>query len=223
LPSVNLLTGQQTKPEGLDYSLQRASDVYSSMMPPTRSHLQNQGISDRRATNNQVYSAYDHSSTQPHSAMSYSNSGNNAANLAASNTLSQLSKSANSAPPNSPPQSTWTPRHLSRPEAYNQGYNQISPPSRSPSGPTYTQLGATPGTRGMWGQWPNSSAPDNTPTSGGSSVSHPSSHVNTGGPHPSGAPHPPHQPQELSDMLQMLGQSEPTSFEDLSMFNTFTE
>lgn len=29
--------------------------------------------------------------------------------------------------------------------------------------------------------------------------------------------------QELSDMLQMLGQNEPASFEDLNMFNNFAE
>ena len=72
----------------------------------------------------------------------------------------------------------------------------------------------------MWGQWQNSGNSD-APTTSASVVNHPSSHGNA-----SAANHAPgggHQPQELSDMLQMLGQSEPTSFEELSMFNTFTE
>jgi hypothetical protein len=73
----------------------------------------------------------------------------------------------------------------------------------------------------MWGQWQNSAVPEAPTTSSASAVNHPSAHGNaSAGNHPSGAPH---QPQELSDMLQMLGQSEPTSFEELSMFNTFTE
>jgi len=72
----------------------------------------------------------------------------------------------------------------------------------------------------MWGQWHNNAGPE-APTTSASVVSHPSTHGNaSAGNHGTGGPH---QPQELSDMLQMLGQSEPTSFEELSMFNTFTE
>ncbi|XP_054160302.1 aryl hydrocarbon receptor nuclear translocator homolog isoform X2 [Oppia nitens] len=220
MTGVGIIPGQ-TKHEGLDYSLQRPpNDVYSSMMS-TRGHIPNQNMNDRRTANdNQVYNAYDpsHSTAQTHSALNYPNSGTNA-----SNSLSQqMNKTGVSGSSTSPPQSTWTPRHLTRTEAYNQSvaYNQISPPSRSPSGPTYTQLNSAPGSRGMWGQWHNNGAPD-APTTSASSVSHPPTHGN-----PSVANHGPggpHQPQELSDMLQMLGQSEPTSFEDLSMFNTFTE
>ena len=71
----------------------------------------------------------------------------------------------------------------------------------------------------MWGQWQNSGA--EAPTTSASVVNHPPPHVNASATnHGTGGPH---QPQELSDMLQMLGQSEPTSFEELSMFNTFTE
>lgn len=90
-------SNQQAKAEGLDYSLQRSGDVYSAMMPQTRAPLHNQGMSEPRRAQNQVY-AYDHTTTQA--------------------------------------------------ESYNQAYNQISPPSRSPSGPTYTQLNSAIGTRG---------------------------------------------------------------------------
>lgn len=74
----------------------------------------------------------------------------------------------------------------------------------------------------MWGQWqgaPNSEAPaTSTPSAVQTASAHTGAHNNTAT-HPSGT----HPPQELSDMLQMLGQTEPTSFEDLSMFNTFSE
>mgnify|MGYP007030521216 CR=1 FL=1 len=73
---------------------------------------------------------------------------------------------------------------------------------------------------GMWGQWQGNATAEGSATTTPNN-NHPTSHGNSSVvPHPTG----PHQPQqELSDMLQMLGQSEPTSFEDLSMFNSFTE
>ena len=72
----------------------------------------------------------------------------------------------------------------------------------------------------MWGQWQSGGGTD-APTTSPSTVNHSASHgsVSAANHGPGG----PHQPQELSDMLQMLGQSEPTSFEELSMFSTFTE
>ena len=72
---------------------------------------------------------------------------------------------------------------------------------------------------GIWGQWQGNTAseiPVSAPQTSGSAQQ--SNNVNHGN---SNTGHPPQ--QELSDMLQMLGQSEPTSFEDLSMFNTFSE
>ncbi|CAG2164382.1 unnamed protein product [Oppiella nova] len=48
MSGVGIISGQSAKHEGLDYSLQRsATDVYSSMMP-TRTHIQNQTLTDRR-------------------------------------------------------------------------------------------------------------------------------------------------------------------------------
>jgi len=147
-----------------------------------------------------------------------------------SNTLSHMSKVAvNPATSNaSPPQSTWTPRHLQRAESYSQGYNQMSPgpPARSPSGPTYTQLNSAPvvargAAAGMWcHQWQGGShaAPETPP--GSSGVGAPAN-SNSSASGATAAGHPPQ--QELSEMLQMLGQSETASFEDLSMFNTFPE
>lgn len=93
----SLISGnQQAKAEGLDYSLQRPGDVYSTMMPQTRAPLHNQAMNEQRRAQNQVYT-YD---------------------------------------------------HATQAESYNQAYNQISPPSRSPSGPTYTQLNPAIGARG---------------------------------------------------------------------------
>lgn len=114
MPSLSLMSGQTPKHEGLDYTLQRsAADVYSSMIP-TRTHLPNQALADRRPTaDNQVYSAYDpnHSSAQTHSTLNYPNSGSSTA----SNPLSsQMNKSSASVASTSPSQSTWTPRHLTR-------------------------------------------------------------------------------------------------------------
>jgi len=80
--------------------------------------------------------------------------------------------------------------------------------SRSPSGPTYTQLGSGTASRGMWTQWGQA---------GHHSDLTPSVPVTSGPGHAQ-------QPQELSDMLQILGQAEqgPT-FEDLNMFNSYQE
>jgi len=77
----------------------------------------------------------------------------------------------------------------------------------------------------MWGQWQGSGtteAPVSSASAPGSApppnnINHPQNHANSN----TSGTHPPQ--QELSDMLQMLGQSEPTSFEDLSMFNSFPE
>lgn len=65
---------------------------------------------------------------------------------------------------------------------------------------------------GIWGQWQGPGTPDGPPSS--TAGNHPQPHGTSGtGP----------QQQELSDMLQMLDQGGASSFEDLSMFNTFPE
>ncbi|XP_075744965.1 aryl hydrocarbon receptor nuclear translocator homolog tgo isoform X1 [Rhipicephalus microplus] len=114
----------------------------------------------------------------------------------------------------SPPAQAWSapppPRVPPPQEQYgSSGYggggsgSQLSP-SRSPSGPTYTQLAPGGAARpGLWGQWQPGEAPP--PGAGGA------------------PPPPPAQQQELSDMLQMLDQSGTASFEELSMFNSFPE
>jgi len=118
-----LLSGaQQPKPEGIDYSLQRSGDVYSSMIPQNRSHLSNQAMTDRRTTPsaNQVYGSYDPASTQPSQVMNYTPNTNTTTvppgNIATSNTLSQMSKTANSrnTPSPSQPMAGWPPRSLQR-------------------------------------------------------------------------------------------------------------
>lgn len=218
-------TNQQPKSEGLDYSSQR-SDVYSSMIQQTRPHLHGQNIAnDRRPppTAGQIYGSYDQSANpMSYTPNSSASSVQPQANMGATNTLSQMNKNSSSRNSPSPPMTAWAPRPIQRSDGYNQAYNQISPPSRSPSGPTYTQLNSAVGNRGMWGQWQGTATPE-TPVSSAPSAqqtgppNHPQNHVNSN----TSGPHPPQ--QELSDMLQMLGQTEPTSFEDLSMFNTFTE
>uniref|UniRef100_T1JSA3 PAS domain-containing protein n=1 Tax=Tetranychus urticae TaxID=32264 RepID=T1JSA3_TETUR len=108
---------------------------------------------------------------------------------------------------------------IQRSGGYNQAYNQINPPSRNPSGTTYTQLNSAVGNRGTMARncYTRNSSLIFTLRSKTGTPNHPQNHVNSN----ASCPHPPQ--QELSDMLQMLGQTEPTSFEDLSMFNTFTE
>lgn len=127
-----------------------------------------------------------------------------------------------------------------------QGYNQMSPASRSPSGPTYTQLGSAPPPRGMlanaatvfyytnlnmvihtagmWGGWQGNPPQEGQPVS---TTAGPVPPVSANSAPPGAAPQgqqPGHPPQhELTDMLQMLGQPEGNSFEDLSMFNSFQE
>lgn len=86
-----------------------------------------------------------------------------------------------------------------------------APQSRSPSGPTYTQLGSASAGRGMWTQWPQGHHPESL-ASGSVPVTS------------AAVVHAGQQPHELNDMLQILGQTEqgPT-FEDLSMFNSYQE
>ncbi|GFS66152.1 aryl hydrocarbon receptor nuclear translocator homolog [Trichonephila clavipes] len=190
----NLLSSQ-SKPEGLDYSLPRSGEVYPSVVPRSH-HPGSQGIQERRPGSGQaVYGNYE-SSGQQHSGLSYPSTsvGSGAGSLGAS--MAQTPPSA-----------------VTNSEAFGQNYNQMSSPARSPSGPTYTQLSSAPGPRGMWGQWQGPGTPDGPPSST-TAGNHPQTHGASGsGP----------QQQELSDMLQMLDQGGASSFEELSMFNTFPE
>ncbi|CAM1311280.1 ARNT (predicted) [Pycnogonum litorale] len=222
--------------EGLDYSIQRSAasnsaEMYPHMLSrPTAANLQTQSLSESRrsssgnqqqnVTPSTVYSNYDPSP----SSLSYSTSPaamsgmSNIAPLQSLSThsssaavMSRISKAPPPTTPTSPAQSSWTQRHPSQHDAYNTagGYNQLSP-ARSPSGSTYTQLAtASSAARGMWTHgWSGSSQP--------TAASHAPAHV-------SGHPHQPGQQQELTDMLQMLDQTAATTFEDLSMFNSFPE
>ncbi|KAG5684802.1 hypothetical protein PVAND_014015 [Polypedilum vanderplanki] len=123
-----------------------------------------------------------------------------------------MTKSSQNASPTPSATQTWTMRQQQQqppPESYQ--YNQLSP-SRSPSGPTYTQLSS-----GI------QSRPAYNATTTTQQAPQPGYY---GWPHAEGsAPHPsvptgqhPQQGQELSDMLQMLGdQSGPATFEDLNI------
>ncbi|XP_023218888.1 aryl hydrocarbon receptor nuclear translocator homolog isoform X3 [Centruroides vittatus] len=218
------ILSSQAKPEGLDYSIPRSGEVYPGVVP--RGHLPgSQGLQERRPGSGQpVYGTYE-ANTQSHSSLNYPSTsvgGGGTGTIAqtapsaaaTSGVLARISKpSSASTSSASPPQGAWNQRHIGQPtsESFNQGYNQMSPATRSPSGPTYTQLGSTPGSRSLWGQWQG--APTETSASS-SGASHQATH-GSGGNGP--------QQQELTDMLQMLDQTGATSFEDLSMFNTFSE
>lgn len=116
----------------------------------------------------------------------------------------------------SPTPAAWTMRQQQPPESYQ--YSQLSP-SRSPSGPTYTQLSSGINSRPAY---PNATATtQQAPHQPGyfgwaDGAAGPSA----AGPHNPSVPagQHPQQGQELSDMLQMLGdQTGPTTFEDLNI------
>ncbi|XP_064459399.1 aryl hydrocarbon receptor nuclear translocator homolog isoform X1 [Ornithodoros turicata] len=210
------------KPEGLDYSLPR-SDVYPPPMVG-RPHPDS-----RRPGGGSTYGGYEHASMG-----GYGGGGLGgplpqtppSGGSPAGGVLARIGK-AGGPTSASPPQSAWTQRHVAQPtsDAYSQGYGQMSPPSRSPSGPTYTQLGSTPSARGMWGQWQGggqqaSESPASSSAGPGGAGGGPGGHAP---PLPGGSGNPSQPQQELSDMLQMLDQSGTASFEELSMFNSFSE
>ena len=92
------------KHEGIDYSSQRSSqgtDMYN-MMSQQRSHL----TPDRRSQSaaHSAYTGYEHAAS--HSMAGYAGSGGSNSSHAVPST--QMSKTS------SPPQNTWTPRHLQR-------------------------------------------------------------------------------------------------------------
>lgn len=88
------------KGEGVDYSLQRQHDVYASMMQ--RSVSVQSGGTDRRSTHS--YTGYEQTPLPTHP-IGYNS------NTPVSSLKGGINPIAASA---SPPQSTWTPRHLQR-------------------------------------------------------------------------------------------------------------
>lgn len=105
-----------------------------------------------------VYSSYDPSP----SSLSYSNSAAGMTGMSnvpqtmsthtgTASVMSRLTKAPVTTPTS--PQSTWSQRHHNQPDASYGApaavYNQMSP-ARSPSGPTYTQLGSATTTRGRF-------------------------------------------------------------------------
>ncbi|XP_034948401.1 aryl hydrocarbon receptor nuclear translocator homolog isoform X3 [Chelonus insularis] len=209
----------------LDYSLQRHHSRES--MYPTHHMMQHPAAvatagpqQPRPASTQNVYQGYE--STQSPIAYGSPNQQNTSTTV-----LNRMQKpTANTSP--TPVQQGW---NIGRQQPVTEGYqyNQLSP-SRSPSGPTYTQLSSgarTPATQyhsattvpnnpSMWtwqGQQhqtqPQDGGQPNAQVAGPPQATH----------GPQGATGP--QPQELSDMLQMLQeQSGPTGFEELNMFNT---
>ncbi|XP_076544360.1 aryl hydrocarbon receptor nuclear translocator homolog tgo isoform X3 [Osmia lignaria lignaria] len=209
---------------GLDYSLQRhpARDpLYSGhhMMQHPATVATAGPQQPRPSSTQNVYQGYE--TTQ--SPIAYGSPGQQSAS---SSVLSRIQKPANTSP--TPVQQAWA---IGRQQPVTEGYqyNQLSP-SRSPNGPTYTQLSSgarTPATQyhavttvpnnpGMWG-W--QSQQHQAPQQDGGQ-SNPQVAAQAQPPHPSqGGPGT--QPQELSDMLQMLqDQGGASGFEELNMFNT---
>jgi aryl hydrocarbon receptor nuclear translocator len=218
---------------GLDYSMQRSPR--DTLYP---SHLVSSHIQSTRTGSSSSYSNYEGQSSSP---ISYSSPAQPASNATGStespgSVLSRINKS-NTSP--TPGQVAWSQssqqqqqQHIrqSGSEGYQQ-YNQMSP-SRSPSGPTYTQLSGGPARApsgvtapppgntyhspstapGMW-QWQNSGGGQNGP---------PPSAANSSGPQSGPPGHPQQQGTgELQDMLQMLDHHSATApFEDLNMFTS---
>ncbi|XP_012166508.2 aryl hydrocarbon receptor nuclear translocator homolog isoform X5 [Bombus vosnesenskii] len=209
---------------GLDYSLQRhptRDPLYSGhhMMQHPAAVATAGPQQPRPSSTQNVYQGYE--TTQ--SPIAYGSPGQQSAS---SSVLSRIQKPANTSP--TPVQQAWA---IGRQQPVTEGYqyNQLSP-SRSPNGPTYTQLSSgarTPATQyhavttvpnnpGMWGwqsqqhQAPQQDGGQSNPQVAGQAQQ----------PHPSqGGPGT--QPQELSDMLQMLqDQGGASGFEELNMFNT---
>ncbi|EEB18222.1 conserved hypothetical protein [Pediculus humanus corporis] len=211
----------QYQQPGLDYTIQRRDPVYSHMITSAHIHNNQQG---RPASAQNVYTSYEPTPSPITGYGSPTTSGPNSSSV-----LNRMSKTSTTSP--TPAQTAWSLRQQPVTEGYN--YSQLSP-SRSPSGPTYTQLSggtrgtpyqAAPGNPGkekrkcMWG-WQSANQ--------GTEGTEPGSSGPTG--HPAVAPGPPgqgpvpgQQPQELSDMLQMLDQGGASSFEDLNMFSSTFE
>lgn len=209
---------------GLDYSLQRhptRDPLYPGhhMMQHPATVATAGPQQPRPSSTQNVYQGYE--TTQ--SPIAY---GSPVQQSASSSVLSRIQKPANTSP--TPVQQAWT---IGRQQPVTEGYqySQLSP-SRSPSGPTYTQLSSNartpasqyhavttvPNNPGMWG-W--QSQQHQTPQQDGGQSN----------PQVTGQAQPPHpaqggsgtQPQELSDMLQMLqDQGGASGFEELNMFNT---
>ncbi|XP_014613536.1 aryl hydrocarbon receptor nuclear translocator homolog isoform X1 [Polistes fuscatus] len=213
---------------GLDYSLQRhptRDPIYPAhhMMQHPAAVAAAGPQQPRPSSTQNVYQGYE--TTQ--SPIAYGSPGQQSTT---SSVLSRIQKPANTSP--TPVQQAWA---IGRQQPVTEGYqySQLSP-SRSPSGPTYTQLSSgarTPATQyhavttvpnnpGMWGwqgqqhQTPQQDAAQSNPQVTGQSQP----------PHPTQAGGPGTQPQELSDMLQMLqDQGGASGFEELNMFTTTFE
>lgn len=147
---------QPPPPQHLDYNYANQALTMSQAVGGRLTHLPSQNVStDRR--DQQVQSLYGTAA---------------AVGTAAGYDLNQMHYQTNSMvgtkiEPTNGNEQTWAPRHLQRvsrifrfalktiktkltlesflkTDAYPQGYNQMSSPSRSPSGPTYTQLNTAP-------------------------------------------------------------------------------
>ncbi|XP_026666608.1 aryl hydrocarbon receptor nuclear translocator homolog isoform X3 [Ceratina calcarata] len=207
---------------GLDYSLQRhptRDPLYSGHhMMQHPANVATAGPQQPRPSSTQnVYQGYE--TTQ--SPIAYGSPGQQSAS---SSVLSRIQKPANTSP--TPVQQAWA---IGRQQPVTEGYqyNQLSP-SRSPNGPTYTQLSS--GARTPASQYHAvTTVPNNPGMWGWQSQQHQAPQQDSGQPNPqvAGQAQPPHpsqggtQPQELSDMLQMLqDQGGASGFEELNMFNT---
>uniref|UniRef100_A0A8D9EG19 Aryl hydrocarbon receptor nuclear translocator homolog n=1 Tax=Cacopsylla melanoneura TaxID=428564 RepID=A0A8D9EG19_9HEMI len=196
---------QQTAPASIDYSLQRR-EVYPPVShpppPPSSHHMLVQPTPqhihtsvpqrpDSAQNNTPVYSSYD------------TNASYNPAQVTNRHNVK------------SPPTQQWNIRQQQQPvtEGYQYSHSQLSP-SRSPNGPTYTQLSG--GARaqaypvsnpGIWGGGWQNPQPGELPQGV-----------------VGGHPHHPGTGQEMSDMMmQMLDQTGVATFEDLNMFSTSFE
>ncbi|KAJ6220909.1 hypothetical protein RDWZM_006721 [Blomia tropicalis] len=183
---VGMIPNQATKPENIDYNIHRVND------PST------------------MYNQMPYVYSDP-SALAYNPNGVLGANLNPTEMSPNVQNNQAMNKMVATSNDSWAGRNISRPDTFQPqtAYSQVSP-SRSPSGPTYTQLGTTPA-RGMWPQWHTPSVSDQQQSmAGNAGISHQQQQQQQS------------QPQEM-DMLQMLGQQDQATFEDLNMFNSFNE
>lgn len=200
-----------THQPGLEYSLQRQRELYPHMI---QSHIHSSG---RPSSTQGAYSGYE-AGASPIASYSPSTPQGTPLSSQASSSLSRITKS--SSPPTSVQPTAWSNPHI-RQGTDGYTYTSSMSPSRSPSTPSYTALSSasrslpsytSAATSGMW----QYSSLGTEGGSAGPSIS--SGHPGASSGHPSGGA-PGSQP-ELTEVLQILDQSGPTSFDDLNMFNT---
>nr|XP_018902279.1 PREDICTED: aryl hydrocarbon receptor nuclear translocator homolog isoform X1 [Bemisia tabaci] len=211
----NSETSEQPYQPSVDYSLQQRYPSHLILNPQQHIHTASssqQQQQQQRSNSSQMYESYENSQQQNSPSIGY-----NSPTPQSSNPASVLNRISKSSP--TPAQTAWTLRQ----QPVTEGYQYQLSPSRSPTGPTYTQLSG--GSRSNSIPPPTAyhthTPPSANPVNPGMWAWQGGSQTGDGVPHPGAPGVPPNvPPQELSDMMmQMLDQTGATPFEDLNMFN----